>query len=76
MILAHYNYWVVVLLMMIGLYTVMAHGNLVKKLLGLLKSDINRGRSTAGPAAENDVAEIVLWKSEQKNASKKKKKRK
>ncbi|WP_348673944.1 cation:proton antiporter subunit C [uncultured Abyssibacter sp.] len=35
MILAHYNYWVVVLLMMIGLYTVMAHGNLVKKLLGL-----------------------------------------
>ncbi|MBV60430.1 cation:proton antiporter subunit C [Abyssibacter profundi] len=36
MILAHYNYWVVVLLMMIGLYTVMAHGNLVKKLLGLM----------------------------------------
>ena len=36
MILAHYNYWVVVLLMMIGLYTIMAHSNLVKKLLGLM----------------------------------------
>lgn len=35
MILAHYNYWIVIVLMMIGLYTVMAHSNLVKKLIGL-----------------------------------------
>lgn len=30
-----YNYWVVILLMMIGLYIIIAHGNLVKKLIGL-----------------------------------------
>ena len=31
----HYNYWVVVLLMMAGFYVLIAHGNLVKKLVGL-----------------------------------------
>ncbi len=30
-----YNYWVVIVLMMIGFYIVIAHGNLVKKLMGL-----------------------------------------
>jgi len=30
-----WNYWVVVILMMIGLYTVIARDNLVKKLIGL-----------------------------------------
>ena len=35
MILGHFNYWVVVVLMMIGLYVVIAHGNLVKKIVGL-----------------------------------------
>lgn len=30
-----YNYWVVVILMMSGLYIVIAHGNLVKKIVGL-----------------------------------------
>ncbi len=34
-ILAHYNYWIVIVLMMIGFYIVISHGNLVKKLLGL-----------------------------------------
>jgi len=48
----------------------------VKKLLSLLKSDIDRGRSTKGATAKNDVAQIVLWKSEQKSGSKKKKKKK
>ncbi len=33
--LAHYNYWIAILLMMIGLYTVIAHTNLVKKVIGL-----------------------------------------
>ena len=33
--LGHYNYWIAVLLMMIGLYTVIAHTNLVKKVIGL-----------------------------------------
>tara|TARA_R110002012_G_scaffold21475_1_gene74928 strand:- start:2473 stop:2874 length:402 start_codon:yes stop_codon:yes gene_type:complete len=30
-----YNYWIVIVLMMIGLYIVIARGNLVKKLVGL-----------------------------------------
>ena len=33
--LGHYNYWIVIALMMIGLYTVAASGNLVKKIIGL-----------------------------------------
>lgn len=34
-LLGHYNYYVVVILMMIGLYAVIARGNLVKKVVGL-----------------------------------------
>ena len=34
-ILDHYNYWIAILLMMVGFYTVVARGNLVKKLVGL-----------------------------------------
>ena len=30
-----YNYWIVVFLMMAGFYVVVAHGNLIKKLVGL-----------------------------------------
>lgn len=30
-----YNYWIVVVLMMIGFYIVIAHGNLIKKIVGL-----------------------------------------
>jgi len=32
---AHYNYWIVILLMMAGFYVVMASRNLIKKLVGL-----------------------------------------
>jgi multicomponent Na+:H+ antiporter subunit C len=35
MIFGLFNYWVVVVLMMIGFYIVIAHGNLVKKIVGL-----------------------------------------
>jgi multicomponent Na+:H+ antiporter subunit C len=35
MLLGLYNYWVVVVLMMIGFYIVIAHGNLIKKIIGL-----------------------------------------
>ncbi|HSJ60648.1 MAG TPA: cation:proton antiporter subunit C [Jiangellaceae bacterium] len=35
MIATHYTYWIIFSLMMIGLYAVMSHGNLVKKLIGL-----------------------------------------
>jgi len=35
MIIGLYNYWIVVVLMMIGFYIVIAHGNLIKKIVGL-----------------------------------------
>jgi multicomponent Na+:H+ antiporter subunit C len=34
-IIAHYNYWLIIFLMMIGLYVVISRGNLVKKIVGL-----------------------------------------
>lgn len=30
-----YNYWIVIVLMMTGLYMLIAHGNLMKKVIGL-----------------------------------------
>jgi len=35
MLMGLYNYWAVVVLMMIGFYIVIAHGNLIKKIVGL-----------------------------------------
>ena len=35
MVLSHYNYWVVILLMMVGFYTMISRGNLIKKMVGL-----------------------------------------
>ena len=32
---AHYNYWVVIALSMLGIYVIMADANLVKKVIGL-----------------------------------------
>lgn len=34
-IIGHYNYWVVIFLMMVGFYTVISRGNLIKKIVGL-----------------------------------------
>lgn len=34
-ILAHYNYWIVIFLMMAGFFTVLSRNNLVKKIAGL-----------------------------------------
>ena len=34
-LLGHYNYYVVVVLMMIGFYAVIARGNMAKKIMGL-----------------------------------------
>ncbi len=34
-LLGHYNYWIFVFLMMAGFYTVIARGNLIKKVVGL-----------------------------------------
>jgi multicomponent Na+:H+ antiporter subunit C len=33
--LGHFNYWIVVILMMIGFYCVIARGNMAKKMIGL-----------------------------------------
>ena len=33
--LGHFNYWAVIVLMMVGFYTLIARGNLIKKLIGL-----------------------------------------
>jgi arylsulfatase A-like enzyme len=42
-----------------------AYPEVVKQLLQQLESDLTRGRSTAGPALQNDFEDIVLWKSGQ-----------
>jgi len=34
-LIGHYNYWIVIILMMVGLYTVISRGNLIKKIIGL-----------------------------------------
>lgn len=34
-IIGHFNYWVAIFLMMVGFYTLISCGNLVKKLVGL-----------------------------------------
>ena len=49
--------------------------SIADKLLAELDADIQRGRSTEGVPSANDVKNIVLWKSEQKNAAKNKKKK-
>lgn len=35
MVLSHYNYWVVILLMMVGFYIMISRDNLIKQLVGL-----------------------------------------
>ncbi|MBU2971613.1 cation:proton antiporter subunit C [Pseudoalteromonas sp. C2R02] len=35
MLIGLFNHWIVIILMMIGLYIVIAHGNLIKKIIGL-----------------------------------------
>ncbi len=35
LLLANYNYWIAILLMMTGLYTVITAGHLIKKMMGL-----------------------------------------
>lgn len=34
-IFGHFNYWAVIVLMMVGFYTLIARSNLIKKLIGL-----------------------------------------
>lgn len=55
--LGHFNYWAVIVLMMVGFYTLIARGNLVKKLIGLnifqtsvILMYVSFGRITGGTA--------------------------
>jgi len=41
----------------------LSHPEVAQRLLADLTADIQNGRSTDGPEAKNDVANIVLWKS-------------
>jgi multicomponent Na+:H+ antiporter subunit C len=57
-VLGHFNYWVVIVLMMTGFYVIMARHNLVKKMLGLnvLQASIilmyvSMGKVSGGTAA-------------------------
>ena len=34
-IIGHINYWLIIAIMMVGLYTLMSRSNLIKKLAGL-----------------------------------------
>ena len=34
-LVSHYNYWVVIFLMMVGFYILISRGNLIKKIVGL-----------------------------------------
>ncbi len=34
-VLGHFNYWIAIVLMMIGFYALIARGNLIKKIVGL-----------------------------------------
>ena len=65
-ILDQYNYWIAILLMMIGFYIVVARGNLVKKLVGLnifqtsvFLLYITMGKVTGGTAPILDKAFTV-----------------
>ena len=56
-VLEHYNYWIAILLMMIGLYVVIAKGNLIKKVIGLnlfqvsvIMFYVSMGKVTGGTA--------------------------
>lgn len=51
-----------------NLYT--THPDIAERLLSLLTKDVEGGRSTAGPESQNDVGDVVLWKSEVKQKKK------
>lgn len=63
-IIDHYNYWLVIILMMTGFYTVISRSNLIKKIAGLsifqvsvfmLYISIGHVKDGAPPIIESDV---------------------
>ena len=74
--LGHFNYWAVVVLMMVGFYTLIARGNLIKKLIGLnifqtsvIMMYVSFGKITGGTAPilveagdhAGEAAEVVVY---------------
>lgn len=70
----HFNYWAVILLMMVGFYTLIARSNLIKKLIGLnifqtsvIMMYVSFGKVTGGTAPilvsgdHGEAAEHVLY---------------
>ena len=54
----------------------LTHPEVAERLLADLTSDVERGRSTDGPDAKNDVAEIRIWKGKRSDGKKKRSKEK
>ena len=48
----------------------LSHPEVAQRLLADLTVDVQNGRSTDGPAAKNDVEQIVLWKSQRTKGAK------
>ena len=74
MALGLFNYWAVIVLMMVGFYTLIARGNLIKKLIGLnifqtsvILMYVSFGKVTGGTAPilvsgdHGEAAEHVLY---------------
>lgn len=64
MMIGHYNYWLVIIIMMAGFYAVISRGNLVKKIAGLnifqvsvfmLYISIADVKEGAAPIIESDI---------------------
>ena len=64
-IIGHYNYWLAIIIMMAGFYTVISQGNLIKKIAGLnvfqisvfmLYISIGYVKDGAAPIIESDIS--------------------
>ena len=73
-VVGHFNYWAVIVLMMVGFYTLIARSNLVKKLIGLnifqtsvIMMYVSFGKITGGTAPilvagdHGEAAEHVVY---------------
>ena len=63
-----YNYWIVIVLMMVGFYAVIARGNLIKKIIGLnifqtsvFYRYISQGKVAGGTAPIEMAGEGVVY---------------
>ena len=64
--LGHFNYWIVIALMMVGFYVLISRGNLVKKVVGLnifqtsvIIMYVSMGKITGGTAPILEEGEVL-----------------